>query len=313
MAHRTANLLPNYVLFESPLFTAFLPELGWGADFHAVALGLREQGYAVVDFPHPDFSKLAAGLVESVPAGNCDNKGDNPPSNPVEDAWKTSDAVREIACNTSIMKLIRSIYGRTNFPFSTRNFFMGADSPPLPEALFFNSRPERFLCCVWVALEDVDGENGPLAFYPGTHKWPVYTPDQLGIDISATDRIEVVETYRAFYERLVDGSGVEPHYLHLRKGQAAIWAANMIYRGVSPKSVDKTRWSQLTRYYFNGCSYWDTLESNTGMGDTRYICPMNLLTGRHERSVYLGRPLSASAESDAGDRPVESGDVDDTA
>ena len=32
--------------------------------------------------------------------------------------------------------------------------------------------PEGFMCGVWVALEDMDMENGPLVYYPGSHKLP---------------------------------------------------------------------------------------------------------------------------------------------
>ena len=32
--------------------------------------------------------------------------------------------------------------------------------------------PEGFMCGVWVALEDMDMDNGPLVYYPGSHQLP---------------------------------------------------------------------------------------------------------------------------------------------
>ncbi len=38
----------------------------------------------------------------------------------------------------------------------------------------FNSIPQRFMCGVWVAMEDIAPDNGPLHYYPGSHKLPFY-------------------------------------------------------------------------------------------------------------------------------------------
>lgn len=29
-------------------------------------------------------------------------------------------------------------------------------------------------------MEDVDENNGPLMYYPGSHRWPVYTNEHIG-------------------------------------------------------------------------------------------------------------------------------------
>jgi ectoine hydroxylase-related dioxygenase (phytanoyl-CoA dioxygenase family) len=35
---------------------------------------------------------------------------------------------------------------------------------------------------VWVALEDIDSSNGPLIYYPGSHRLPIFTNEHLGIN-----------------------------------------------------------------------------------------------------------------------------------
>ena len=34
---------------------------------------------------------------------------------------------------------------------------------------------------VWVALENIDAENGPLVYYPGSHKLPYFSMQDLGL------------------------------------------------------------------------------------------------------------------------------------
>jgi ectoine hydroxylase-related dioxygenase (phytanoyl-CoA dioxygenase family) len=36
------------------------------------------------------------------------------------------------------------------------------------------------MCGVWVALEDIDMGNGPLIYYPGSHRVPEVTMKELG-------------------------------------------------------------------------------------------------------------------------------------
>ena len=42
-------------------------------------------------------------------------------------------------------------------------------------------KPPGFMCGVWVALEDMDMDNGPLVYYPGSHRLPEVTMQELGL------------------------------------------------------------------------------------------------------------------------------------
>ena len=64
MPEPPVNPLPNYPFYESPLFERILPQLNWGPDFVAVARGLRENGFTVIDFPVENFATLADGIIE---------------------------------------------------------------------------------------------------------------------------------------------------------------------------------------------------------------------------------------------------------
>ena len=49
---------------------------------------------------------------------------------------------------------------------------------------------------------------------------------------------------------------MRPYYGVLRKGQALIWAANILHGGSVWNDKTLPRHSQVTHYYFDGCKYW---------------------------------------------------------
>ena len=290
MPRSPKNHLPNYPLFEHPLFEQFLPELGWGPDFAAVARGLRRHGCAVVDFPHADFDMLSKGIVERL-SGEVMGPDAKVKQPGVKDAWQSDKGVKEIATSPSILNLLHVVFGRKPFPFQTQNYAVGTQRMLRSDAVHFNSRPERFLCGVWVALEDAEEDNGPLHYYPGTHSWPIYTTDQLGVDVSAQEHAPNQAPYEPFWSDRVKAERIEPQAFYAKKGQALIYAANLLHGDTPRVDTARTRWSQLTRYYFDDCAYWAPLASNTGMGHTQYRRPVNILTGKPVQNTYLGKPI----------------------
>jgi Phytanoyl-CoA dioxygenase (PhyH) len=103
----------------------------------------------------------------------------------LQDAWQFDADVRAIACNHYVINLLSQTYGRQAWPFQSLTFPVGTQQHFHSDAVHFSSIPERFMCGVWVALEDIDLEAGPLVYYPGSHKWPIYTNEHIGANTFA--------------------------------------------------------------------------------------------------------------------------------
>ncbi|CAN7431630.1 phytanoyl-CoA dioxygenase family protein [Paraburkholderia hospita] len=56
------------------------------------------------------------------------------------------------------------------------------------------------MCGVWTALEDIDEECGPLIYYPGSHKWPIYTNEHIGV--RAEDKAQTGHQYGVLWREL---------------------------------------------------------------------------------------------------------------
>jgi ectoine hydroxylase-related dioxygenase (phytanoyl-CoA dioxygenase family) len=170
----------------------------------------------------------------------------------VQDAWRISEQVRQVARSPKVLELLEDLYGRRPLPFQTLNFHVGTQQATHSDALHFNSMPGGYMCGVWVALEDIDMDNGPLVYYPGSHKLPELTMQAIG----AEPKEEEYPKYERHIQEMIERDGLQPAYATIRKGQALVWASNLLHGGAPQHDPERTRLSQVTHYFFEGCKYY---------------------------------------------------------
>jgi hypothetical protein len=274
-------------LIESPLFAQELDKLP--EQYRAAAIALHEKGYAVIDFPEPELEARIERIREALTEKfGWRDPAACPLSARVQDAWKFDDDVRAIACNAAVVDMLSALYGRKAFPFQTLNFPVGTQQPAHSDHIHFCSIPERFMCGVWVAFEDIDESNGPLFYYPGSHKWTSFQSEHLGIS-SRRDSFDVaVARFTRLYEELPEKMGLPREKFLARKGQALIWAANLVHGGSTHVDWTRSRWSQVTHYFFEGCGYTTPLVNDTHMGKIKYRRIVDATDGRVVPNIISG-------------------------
>src|SRR5215470_13693750 len=99
----TRNPLPGVPLVESPLFPEVLAQSDWDVETRRIAADLHEKGYAVFDFPDPQFDTRAAAirqrLAPSFDMGQWRAAGwQRGEGLRVQDAWRNDSDVRAFAC-----------------------------------------------------------------------------------------------------------------------------------------------------------------------------------------------------------------------
>jgi ectoine hydroxylase-related dioxygenase (phytanoyl-CoA dioxygenase family) len=177
--------------------------------------------------------------------------------NRIQDAWKINEHVKSLARSPSVLGLLEDLHGRKPLPFQTLNFLRGTQQAPHSDAIHFSTIPEGFMCGVWVALEDISMDNGPLVYYPGTHKLPYVRPADFGVEA----KWENYPSYEHYVADLLEREGLEPVYGTMRKGQGIIWSANLLHGGAKQPDRSRTRLSQVTHYFFEGCRYYTPMAS----------------------------------------------------
>jgi len=272
-----------------------------------LARQLHDQGYAV--------------LEQAVPHELCDRareqvdplfvEGFRTTARRVPDAWlEGADAVRELATLPSVQQVLQTLYGRRPIPFQTLTFKWGTQQADHTDQMHFSCLPARFMCGVWVAFEDTDEDNGPLFYYPGSHKLPELT----GYDLGFTVDDYFYPAYERVLEQLMTELGYKPVEFHARKGDALIWASNLVHGGRPVRREGSTRWSQVSHYMFEGCIYYQPHSSEMPTGEYRMLDIIDLNTLDPVPSSYNGRPIGVVPMGNArarlwdGDPPPGLGD-----
>jgi hypothetical protein len=219
----------------------------------------HKDGYLVVDFglDHQFLDTIIDKINPLLGAEYHNN-----PSAParVQDAWKRVDEVRVLATRPNILNALEQLFGRKPLPFQTLNFPVGTRQSPHSDTIHFNTKPSGFMAGVWVALQDITMDNGPLIYYPGSHTLPEYSMEDFGLGSSES----FYKEYEVRIRQLVEERGLQPAFGVIKKGEALIWHANLLHGGSEQRDLTQSRHSQVTHYFFSGCRYYTPMLSKSG-------------------------------------------------
>ena len=287
--------LPNRPWTDSPFFASALEASGLDPETKKIVSFFAEHGYVIVD------PAISGTTVEKVNATLRDRfvpnyEGYYSDATRIQDAWWWNEHVKEIAVAPRILKLLEILYGRKPIPFQSLNFRVGSQQRTHSDIIHFDSIPYGFMAGVWTALEDVDLRNGPLHYYPTSQRLPRFDMHDIGITATGTIGYEKYPHYEDFVEELMKAQRQERIELQMRRGQSLIWSANLFHGGSPIADTDRTRLSQVTHYYFEGCIYYTPLFSDLGLGKivTRTIHDMR--TGQPVPQFYNGREIANPGE-----------------
>lgn len=266
----------NTPWIESPFFDFYLERMGLDPAREQQARSYHRNGYLVLE------NLLEPAAIDAVvarypwlfdPKTVFDAPADSvrvltQDAKRRQDAWCVSKEVKALACHPKILEVLQFLYGRAPIPFQTLNFLNGTQQPLHSDAVHFSSIPARFMCGVWIALEDITEDNGPLMYAEGSHKlgerelydiceWPKDIGGPLGSNYAR---------YEDYIRAIVQTGNFPLRRLICKKGTALIWAANLLHGGTPIKDPKSTRYSQVTHYFFENCIYQTPVYSNPALG-----------------------------------------------
>lgn len=284
----------NMPWIESPFFEQELKRTDYDEDTLKIINDFAKNGYVIIDLniSDNDIDKLISELDPTF-----DQNLKNPAMSVTEnsrilDAWKFSDQVKQLAVNKKVLSILELLYRRKPFAFQTLNFKTGTEQRTHSDMIHFSSLPERFMCGVWVGLEDIHDNNGPLHYYPGSHKLPFYDMFDIGIVGSGSKGYDdYVAYYEDFIENVIRANGLQKEKLNIKKGQALIWAANLLHGGEPILDKNSTRYSQVTHYYFEDCVYYTPLYTDMVLKKVHLRKMLDINTGSIMYNKYLGHKV----------------------
>ncbi|MGE3348911.1 MAG: phytanoyl-CoA dioxygenase family protein [Ramlibacter sp.] len=257
----------------------------------AFAQDLARDGVAIIDPRIPEFEMVASEVVRETTRLQ-------PGAGRLQDAWRRIDSVRSVAVAGHAMEMLAFAYGRQPVPFQTLNFTLGTQQRTHSDTIHFDSYPANFMCGVWTAFEDTDENNGALHYYPGSHRLTAMALEDFGISAGGYwNRNQVAQQYERALAEYVATMGLTKRVIPLRKGQALVWTANLFHGGEPILDKSRTRYSQVTHFYFEDCLHTQPLWSDLHGGRIMYKKVFDIARNRYITPMYNGKAFRLPLES----------------
>jgi len=287
------NKSMNIPWVESPFFKEILKNKKLNEEQTKLVTEYNENGFVVIR------NFIASSVIDEI-RQDMDNKGYNTDFNMnnqrdhirVQDLWMYSDSIKNVACNQKILEVLNLLYNKEPIPFQTLNFRVGSQQRAHSDTIHFSSIPAKFMCGVWVALEDITAENGAVFYYPKSQSLPEYNFSHFKNTTKDTG-YEEYEEYEDFIEKIVDVYNFEKKPFYAKKGDVLIWSSNIIHGGSKILNENSTRYSMVTHYYFKDCIYYTPMLSNMVTNEL-YLRNniININTGQKVEQSFNGNKIN---------------------
>ena len=165
-------------------------------------------------------------------------------------AYKEGKRLGQIADDPEIMKALNFLAGKKMVPFQSINFTKSSEQRTHSDSIHMTSYPLGHLTAAWVALEDIGPDQGPLKYYPGSHKFP-YVLNK-SFDHGGSKYLLGEDAYLHYEEhiqKLLKEKQPEPAIFNPKKGDVFIWHANLLHGAVKMNQPELTRKSMVVHYF----------------------------------------------------------------
>ena len=155
--------------------------------------------------------------------------------------------------NEKLLQLLNFLMGRKVVPFQTINFIKGSEQRAHSDSIHMTTQPPGYLIASWTALEEIHAGNGPLFYYPGSHRLPYITTQDYD---SGNSRFFIGKNSNKKYEdkveEVVAKNGLKKAHFHAQKGDVLVWHANLLHGGEAITQPGATRRSMVSHYFCEG-------------------------------------------------------------
>src|SRR5690606_38629583 len=140
--------------------------------------------------------------------------------------------LRKYVHDRRILDVMDFLLGKRMRVFQSINFLTGSEQAAHSDSIHMTTHPLGYMTAAWIALEPMTPDNGPLIYYPGSHKLPYlltgsYDPGGARSTIGE----EAYARYEEAVQKAVDAGHFERVELLARPGDVLIWHANLLHGG----------------------------------------------------------------------------------
>lgn len=171
-------------------------------------------------------------------------------SNKLMFANRKSALIKNVTYDATLKNVLELLLAKEIVAFQTINFYRGSEQRAHSDSIHMTTYPLGYLIAAWIALEDITPENGPLFYYPGSHKLPYLLNTDFNTGESFLRLGEKTYThYENALEDILRNNKFERKEFYAKKGDVLIWHANLIHGGAPIINLQSTRKSMVVHYF----------------------------------------------------------------
>jgi ectoine hydroxylase-related dioxygenase (phytanoyl-CoA dioxygenase family) len=150
-----------------------------------------------------------------------------------------------IANNEHILKISEQFFGEKAKPIQTLNFKFGSQQPIHQDTVHFSTFPRDLMLAAWVALEDIDIDQGPITYIKNSHLLPTFSTYEF-----PHGPFDLDQRYKQYESELTNVAlklNLKQETFTAEVGDVFLWHPRLWHGGLS-RTSSKTRLSQVTHY-----------------------------------------------------------------
>jgi hypothetical protein len=166
-------------------------------------------------------------------------------------AIKESKLLESVATFPKLKECIELIMGKEMDLFQSLNFYESSQQRTHSDSIHMTTFPQGNILAVWVALQDVGPQDGPLHYYPGSHKLP-YAMNKDFDNLSTSFKLgnKSYTDYEDKIEQIIkDNAQLKKEIFLPKKGDVLIWHANLLHGAEAKIDPKSSRKSMVFHFY----------------------------------------------------------------
>lgn len=150
------------------------------------------------------------------------------------------------ANNHSGLAICDAFFGERASLYTSLYYERGSEQALHRDTPYFCTRPAGKYLGVWLALDDVDGGNGPLKVVPQSHLLPPIDVRALRKQVFGDRKVPPMsakgwDSYQAAVQNQCDERGMAPVEVHVEQGDVIIWHPEMFHGGAAHLQKERSR------------------------------------------------------------------------
>lgn len=176
----------------------------------------------------------------------------------VEFSHHKIDSVRKMGNDNRLINILKHLLNGTPKLYSSINFpNQGSEQRTHADSFHLATYPRGGMAGVWIALEKIDRDNGPISYFPKSHKMNYLTNE----DYENEGNYFLIgnkpySDYENVVEKIMEEEQFDKKIFLAEPGDVLIWHANLMHGGEPMVNKERTRKSVVFHYFREDCIWY---------------------------------------------------------